>query len=120
MHNIFVREKKPQAEGLGTLNGGSGQVGIWALLLLSSNSCHDVLYDRLHFVGRQSEGSAVGDDANGFARTVHNHLARFALMEMFLEFRPNLWAGCVLYVISKLGKKFSASKHQDSRVLRMK
>src|SRR5215469_16343355 len=88
--------------------------GIMQDSLLLSNSRHNVSHDRLYPVGRQGETTAVSNDADGFARTVHNDLARLAFTDVFFEFGPQFGTEGVLQVIAELCQKISACEHQGS------
>ncbi len=58
---------------------------------LLANSSHDLLDDGLHAIGWQGEALAIGNNSYGFARTVHDHPAGLALVQVL--FQPGSEAG---------------------------
>ena len=71
-------------------NGGSL---LRTLPFLFANSVHDVSYDRLYLIRRESKRVTVRNETDGLASTVHDHLAGLAFPQVFFEVGSHLGAG---------------------------
>src|SRR6266404_4824847 len=84
------------------------------LRLLFANAVHYVFNNRLYLICSERKRVAVSDKPDGLSRTVNNHLASLALVQMLLQAGPDFRASDFLQVIPEFRKKLSAAEHRDS------
>src|ERR1700756_5773752 len=84
------------------------------LRFLVANAVHHVFDKGLNLICCKSERVTFSNEADGLPRTVNNHLAGLAFVQMLLKASPDFRTGDFFQVVPEFCQKLSAAEHWDS------